>query len=148
MAHLVYAGLHGIIDTCGHQKRRHAMEATYENRLRTWTMLCHLTALIALLGIPFGNILGPFIVWLFKKSEFPLVDEQGKESMNFQISMSIYAVITLALAISLTPVLIGIALYPVVGLVIAADIIITLIATIRASNNIPYRYPLSLRIIK
>jgi len=124
------------------------MEATYESRQRTWTMLCHLSALIVLLGIPFGNILGPIIVWLFKKNEFPLVDGQGRESMNFQISMSIYALVALALAISLTPVLIGIVFYPVAGIIVAADIIITLIATIRASDNIPYRYPLSLRIIK
>ena len=47
------------------------MEPAYDNRQRTWTMLCHLSSLIVLLGIPFGNILGPFVVWLFKKNDFP-----------------------------------------------------------------------------
>jgi uncharacterized protein len=124
------------------------MEAPIESRERTWTMLCHLSAFIVLLGIPFGNILGPFIVWIFKKNDYPGVDDQGRESMNFQISMSIYAIITLIIAISLTPVLIGIIFYPVVGLIVAADFVLTIVATVRASNSITYRYPLSLRIIK
>lgn len=124
------------------------MEPAYDNRQRTWTMLCHLSSLIVLLGIPFGNVLGPFIVWLFKKNEFPLVDDQGRESINFQISMTVYALVALALAISLTPVLIGIVFYPVAGVIVAADLVLVLVAAVRASNNIPYRYPLSLRIIR
>lgn len=124
------------------------MESTYENRQRTWAMLCHLSAFIALLGVPLGNILGPALVWVFKKNEFPLVDGQGREAMNFQLSMTIYALVALGLAVSLTPVLIGILLYPVVGFIVAADIVITIVATLRASKAIPYRYPLSLRIIK
>jgi uncharacterized protein len=124
------------------------MEVMQENKARTWTMLCHLSALIILLGIPFGNILGPFIVWLFKKNEYPSVDEQGRESMNFQISMSIYAAITLLIAIGLTPFLIGILFYPVVAAIAALDIILTIVATVRASDNISYHYPLALRILK
>jgi hypothetical protein len=124
------------------------MEAPVEDRERTWAMLCHLTAFVVLLGVPFGNILGPFIVWIFKKNDYPRVDEQGKESMNFQISMTIYTVITLLIAVSLTPVLIGFLFYPLAGIIVAADFILTVIATVRASNNVPYRYPLSLRLIK
>lgn len=123
------------------------MDATNKNKERTWTMLCHVSALIVLLGIPFGNILGPFIVWLFKKNEYPAVDMQGRESMNFQISMTIYAGIALILAIVLTPVLIGFVFYPVVGIIALADIILTIIATVKASDTIPYHYPLTIRII-
>ena len=54
-------------------------------------MLCHLTALLGIIGIPFGNIVGPLIIWLLKKNVYPFVNEQGKESLNFQISMTIYA---------------------------------------------------------
>lgn len=124
------------------------METTYDNRTRVWTMLCHLSALIVLLGIPFGNILGPFVVWIFKKNEYPTVDREGRESMNFQISMSIYAVITLIAAIGLTPLLIGLLLYPVVAAIVALDIILIIVATVRASDNVPYRYPLALKIIR
>jgi len=111
-------------------------------------MLCHLSALIVLLGIPFGNILGPFVVWLFKKNDYPTVDEAGRESMNFQISMSVYAVVALILAIGLTPLLIGLLFYPVVAAIVALDVILTIVATVRASDNIPYRYPFTLRIVR
>lgn len=111
-------------------------------------MLCHLSALIVLLGIPFGNILGPFIIWLFKKNRFPIVDELGKESMNFQIAMSIYTIISLVLALGFTPVLIGFLFYPVTGIIIVADIALTIVATIKASNNEPYRYPFIFRLIR
>ena len=40
-----------------------------------------------------GHILGPLIVWLAKRSDSPEIDENGKESLNFQISMLIYNVI-------------------------------------------------------
>ncbi len=124
------------------------MTATYDDKARTWTMLCHLSALIVLLGIPFGNILGPFIVWLFKKKEYPTVDEEGRESMNFQISMSVYAVIAVVIAVGLTPLLVGLLFYPVVAAVVALDIILTIAATVKASDGVPYRYPLTIRIVR
>lgn len=70
-----------------------------EKQARTWGMLCHLTALCCWVGVPFGNIVGPLIVWLIKKDETPLVDEQGKESLNFQISISIYAIVAAILTL-------------------------------------------------
>ncbi len=123
------------------------MENAGENKERTWTILCHLSALTALLGIPFANIFGPFLVWLLKKSEYPAIDAPGRESMNFQISMTIYAAITGILAIGLTPVLIGFLFYPVVAVILVADIILTIRASIKASNGIPYRYPFTIRLI-
>lgn len=62
-----------------------------DKQARIWGMLCHLTALLGIIGIPFGNIVGPLIIWLLKKNVYPFVNEQGKESLNFQISMTIYA---------------------------------------------------------
>jgi len=124
------------------------MESNYDDKERTWAMLCHLSALIVLLGIPFGNILGPFIVWLFKKNRFPRIDKQGKESMNFQIAMSVYITVAVILAIGFTPVLIGFLFYPVAGIIVAADIVLTIVATIKASNNEPYRYPFIFRLMK
>ncbi|MBU1120234.1 DUF4870 domain-containing protein, partial [Patescibacteria group bacterium] len=53
-------------------------------------MFCHLSSFVAFIGIPFGNVLGPLIIWLVKKNEMPLVEVNGKEALNFQISMSIY----------------------------------------------------------
>lgn len=108
---------------------------------RTPGMLCHLLALVALLGIPFGNILGPLIMWLVKKDEMPFVNDQGKESLNFQITMAIAAIVA---GISIL-VLIGFLLLPAVLIV---WLVFTIIGSIKASNGEYYRYPFALRLIK
>ncbi|MBN2378001.1 MAG: DUF4870 domain-containing protein, partial [Sedimentisphaerales bacterium] len=61
---------------------------------KMWAMFCHLAALSTYIGIPFGNVIGPLIVWQIKKDEHPYIDEQGKAALNFQISVLIYAVIS------------------------------------------------------
>ena len=107
---------------------------------RTWAILCHLTALSLFVGIPFGNVIGPLVIWLLKKHESAAVDAHGKESLNFQISMSIY---TLLAGLSLF-VLIGIVLLP---LVLIFNLVLIIIASIKASNGEFYRYPLTIRLI-
>jgi uncharacterized protein len=108
---------------------------------RNWGILCHLSALVLFIGIPFGNIIGPLVVWLIKKNELPLVDQEGKESLNFQISMTIYA----SAAAILILLLIGFPL--LIGLMIT-DLILTIIAAVKVSNGESYRYPLTIRLIK
>ncbi|MCF6177344.1 MAG: DUF4870 domain-containing protein [Victivallaceae bacterium] len=108
---------------------------------KTWAMLCHLTALSFYVGVPFGNILGPLIIWLIKKDEMPTVDKHGKESLNFQISMTIYGLIASLLIF----VFIGFLLVPIV---VIAQIIFVVIASIKANNGEFYNYPLTIRFIK
>ncbi len=55
---------------------------------RSLGLACHLLALAGLV-VPFGNILGPLIMWLVKKDESAFVDDQGKEALNFNITISI-----------------------------------------------------------
>ena len=102
-------------------------------------MLCHLVALAGL-AVPFGNVIGPLIVWLVKKDELPFVNDQGKESLNFQISMTIYMLVAGASML----LLIGFILLPIVALV---DIIFTIVAAIQANTGQPYRYPMTIRFI-
>src|SRR4051794_35065816 len=56
---------------------------------KMWAMLSHLTALCGYLIVPFGNIIAPLVIWLIKKDTMPLVDDQAKESLNFQITLTI-----------------------------------------------------------
>ncbi len=112
-----------------------------EKQARMWGMLCHLTALTAFVGIPFGHIVGPLVVWLIKRNDYPFADVQGKESLNFQISMSIYCVVAAVLIL----VFIGFAL--LIGLAIT-DFILVIIAAVKASNGESYRYPLTIRFFK
>ena len=107
---------------------------------RTWAMLCHFSAFAGLI-FPFGNFLAPLIIWLIKKEELPFVEDQGNEVLNFQISMTIYFIISGILCI----ILIGIPI--VIGLIIFC-FIITIIAAISANDGKSYRYPINLRLIK
>jgi uncharacterized protein len=107
---------------------------------KTWGMLAHLSALSGLI-IPFGHFLGPLIVWLLKKEQMPFVNDQGKEAMNFQITITI-ALLVAGLTICIG---IGIILMPIVGIV---GLVFSIIAAIKANEGIAYRYPFTLRLIK
>lgn len=103
-------------------------------------MFAHLSSFVGYL-IPMGNILGPLIIWMMKKEEFPLVDDQGKEALNFQISITIYALVAGA---GIFCFLIGAVLLPVVMIF---DIVYTIIAAIEANKGNRYRYPLTIRMV-
>jgi len=108
---------------------------------RNWAMGCHLIALVGLLGNGLGFLVGPLIVWLVKREDHPFIDEQGKEAVNFQITMFI-AFFVAALLIF---VVIGIFLLPVLGIL---DVVLVIIASLKASNGEHYRYPFAWRVIK
>ena len=55
---------------------------------RSNAMLCHLLALAAFV-VPLGNIVGPLIVWLAQKGKSEFIDRHGRESLNFQITMTL-----------------------------------------------------------
>lgn len=108
---------------------------------RNWAMFCHLAGLAGCI-LPFvGNIVGPLILWQLKKDDYPFVDEQGKEAVNFQISMTIYAIVSTFLVI----LIIGLLLLPAVAII---DLIFLLVAAVKANNGQHYRYPLTIRFIK
>ncbi len=107
---------------------------------RTWGMLSHLLALSGFIGVPFGNILAPLIIWLVKKDQSQFVADQAKESLNFQISLIIYAIVSGILVL----VLIGFLLLAVIFI---GGIVLTIIATMKANNGEHYRYPLTVRLI-
>jgi uncharacterized Tic20 family protein len=107
---------------------------------KQWAFFAHLSALIGYL-VPFGNLLGPLIIWQMKKNESAFVADQGKEALNFQITMTIAVCVCIVLMI----VLIGFLLIWIVGIV---DLVFIIIAAIAANNGQAYRYPFNLRLIK
>jgi uncharacterized Tic20 family protein len=116
------------------------MAAMEEKEARTWAMLCHLGALAGYI-IPFGHIIAPLVIWLIKKDESPFVDDQGKESLNFQISITIYALA----ATLLTAIIVGFILLPAV---VIFDLVMIIVAAVKANDGERYRYPLCIRFIK
>jgi uncharacterized protein len=107
---------------------------------KTIAMLCHVLGFAGYL-VPFGNIIGPLVLWLIKRTESPMIDEHGKEALNFQISITIY---TLA-CFPLMFVLIG---FPLMLAVMVLDVVCIVLAAIKANNGEPYRYPLTIRLVK
>jgi uncharacterized Tic20 family protein len=106
---------------------------------RQWAMFAHLSALIGFI-IPFGNLIGPLVIWMIKKETMPFVDQQGKEALNLQITVTIAMVVSMIMII----VVIGFALMFIVGL---AALILTIMAGIKANEGVAYRYPFTLRLI-
>jgi hypothetical protein len=107
---------------------------------RQWAMFCHFAAFFGLV-FPFGNLLGPLIVWQIKKDLDPFIDEQGKEALNFQISVAL----AMVLCFVLMAVLIG---FPLLLLVGVGALVLTIIAGIKANEGQAYRYPFAWRLIK
>lgn len=107
---------------------------------RTWLLAAHLSALAGCV-IPFGNMIGPLVVWLMKKNESPAIANAAKDALNFNISMSIYMVGATILSF----VGIGLLLMIPLGL---GWIIMVVMAAVKTSNNEPFKYPLSLNLVK
>jgi hypothetical protein len=112
-----------------------------------WNMLCHLSALAGFV-IPFGNILGPLLVWQIKKNEIPSVAVHGKAALNFQITVAIAALIGMVVAIVLSFFCVGFLLIPLVILIGLAGLVFAIIAGLKANNGEDYKYPYSLNLIK
>lgn len=111
-----------------------------EKEERFWAMLCHFSIFVGHF-IPFGNIIAPLIIWLMKKNESSFVDHHGKESLNFQISLLIYIIISVILAFVLIGFVLAIALW-------IFSLVIVIIAGVKANDGEWYRYPLTIRFIK
>ncbi|HVI44866.1 MAG TPA: DUF4870 domain-containing protein [Chitinophaga sp.] len=130
---------------------------------RTWGVLVHIAGFLGLTVIPMaGNIICVLILWLIKRNESPFVDDQGKESINFQITVSI--VLTIVKVIN--GISIGLwslahfwsnglfgwgwgwgwnSLYNIVWVI---NVIFCCIAAVKANNGEHYRYPVNLRLVK
>ncbi len=101
---------------------------------KTMAMLCHLLAI-------FTGFLAPLIIWLIKKDQSPFVDQEGKEALNFQLTMLIAFVIG------------GLTTCLIIGFFIIAaasivDIIFCVLAAITVNKGQGYRYPFCIRFIK
>jgi len=107
---------------------------------KNWGMYCHLAGFAGLL-FPFGNVLGPLLIWIIKKEEYPFVEVEGKEALNFQITVSIAAIIAGLLSV----VLIGIPLLIAIGVL---AIIFMIKAVMETNEGRPYRYPFNLRLVQ
>lgn len=108
---------------------------------RTWGMLAHLAALAGLVIPLIGNVLGPLVVSIARSDQSPFVAAHAREALNFNISVTLAAIVCAVLMLVFVGFLLGSALF-------IAWLVMTLIAAIKASEGASYRYPISLRLVK
>jgi hypothetical protein len=114
-----------------------------DSSIKKWAVISHLSAfagILIILPVPFGNIIAPAIIWVLKGSTHPYLDEQARESINFQISMTLYCIIAGVLSLLWIgfPILIGLVLF---------NIFCIVKATMSARDGYHYKYPISLRLM-
>ena len=100
-------------------------------------MLCHLLGIV--------GFLGPLIVWLIKKDEHPFIDQQGKEALNWQLTVLIVWVGgMLTIWIPFAGCLTGL-LLPAVWV---ANLVFCILGAVKANEGQPYKYPVKISFVK
>ena len=112
-----------------------------QQEAQQWALFCHLGGLAHLLGIPFAGLVLPIILWQSKKDTHPFINEQGKEAVNFQLTVLIAVLICIPLCF----VCVGFILLAAVGIL---DIVLVILAGLAAGKGEHYRYPFCIRFIK
>ena len=71
------------------------METTNQKNLATFTHLSTLSQYC----IPFGNYIFPILIWSTNKDKSEFIDHQGKQVINFQLSILLYSLVLAIIAI-------------------------------------------------
>lgn len=103
-------------------------------------VLTHLSQLITLV-IGFGSLIVPLILWATQKEKVFNMDENGKNIINFQLSLIVYFIICIPLILLLGLGLFGFAILGIIS------IIFPVINAIKASNGETPTYPFSFKFI-
>ena len=107
---------------------------------RQMGMFLHLSQLANVIFFPIG-IVAPILLWQTQKEKIPALDAHGKMVVNWMISSTIYAVVSIVLCLVLVGFLMLIAL-AIVG------ILFPIIGGIKANNGELWQYPLAIRFLK
>jgi uncharacterized protein len=107
---------------------------------RNWAMLCHLAAFAGFF-FPFGGVIGPLICWLSRKDESSWVNENGRASLNFQLSILLYMVLVIPLCF----IIVGIPIIIILGVL---KVVCIIIGSIKAAKGEEFRYPISIPFIQ
>ncbi len=154
------------------------MKQTSQQQMRIWGMLCHLSAVgawvlviyLVVIGIPLFlplNVIAPFVVWKYKRAQYPWIDFQGKESINFQMSLTLYTLIFIIISLCIVFITGGLALISnsifllklalnclLTGLflltlfALSLQLFVVNFAAMKAYKGEHYRYPFTIRFLR
>ena len=108
--------------------------------LSSYCMLMHLSQFAGII-VPFGGIALPIIMWATNKDKSPLIDQHGKNILNWMISFYIY------ISISASLILLFVGIFTSIALCLVA-VIFAIIGAIKANNKEIFNYPLTITFIK
>jgi hypothetical protein len=108
---------------------------------RTWGMIAHLSAFAVFVFPLGGNILAPLIIWLTRRDTSAYVEMEAREALNFNISVALGWIVCGLLVFAR----IGI---PLGALLFLYWLVMAIVAAVKASEGVGYRYPFSLRLVK
>jgi uncharacterized Tic20 family protein len=130
-------------------------------------MAAHLSALVAIAGLPFGHVLGPLIVYLIKGHESEFVGEHARASLNYQITISVFVLVTIIVGVAATMAFViplssssdsaiaginltalWIAFAIAALLVLLCSVVFIIRGTLAASEGRPYHYPFAIRFLR
>lgn len=106
---------------------------------RNWAVLAHVSALLVYPTL-IGGIVGPLVIWLIRRDDMSFAADQAKETLNFQITVYLAGLVCGVLML----LLVG---FVLLGLLVVAHLVLTIIAAVKASEGVAYRYPFNLRLI-
>lgn len=114
---------------------------------KQFALFVHLSALLGLVLSPIAAVIAPLVLWQIKKNESAFIDDQGKEAVNFNLTLLLIGVGLVLL--TLITFGIGALLTVPVGLALCvAWLVFAIIGGMKANEGIAYRYPYILRLIK
>jgi uncharacterized protein len=148
------------------------MQIQLTSEERNWAMAGHLSALIAFVGLPFGHVLGPLIVYLVKGGESAFVGGHARASLNYQLTVSLVGIVAVVLgmafffaaslvlaisaghsrhqsdALALGVASMGLLAGIIVLACIAVSIVFIIMGTVAASEGRSFTYPFAIRFVR
>lgn len=102
---------------------------------------CHLSALSMWAGLPLGNLIFPYLIWAFGRSESARLNKEGLECLNFQLSLTLYILLSVLM------------FYMYIGFLMLSGLFLlhfvyALYAGYRTWQGKAVRYPLTIQIIR
>jgi uncharacterized Tic20 family protein len=108
---------------------------------RTWGMFAHLSAFAVFIFPLGGNIIAPLIIWLTRRDTSTFVATEALEALNFNISVALGGLVCGSLTFLGIGVLLG-------GLLLLYWLVMVIVAGVKATEGVSFRYPISIRLVK
>ena len=119
------------------------MDTTISPEDRKWGMLAHLLTLLGYV-IGFGHILPPLVIYLAKRNESEFQRDQAAESLNFQITLWIAVLVSLPFLCLIITIPLILLFWIALAL---AQLVLVIVAAMKASDGVRYRYPFCIRLV-